>query len=201
MDVAFPPLEYYAKVGSSTPTGLDIDLARAIARRWAIRLRFVPTAFTGLLPALAAKKCDLVWSGIFVTRDRTRQFPAFGYMQSHRVLLVKKGNPNGIHTPNDLSGKTVATRAGTKYVNALKALDTRLKAQGKEGVKIQTYPKDSDATAAVFVGRADAHLTQDTGAAFPDHPDQGTSRSPTSIPSSTRSASTTAAATRPSAPR
>jgi polar amino acid transport system substrate-binding protein len=166
VDVSFPPLEYYAKVGSSTPTGLDIDLTRAVARRWAIKLNFVPTAFTGLLPALAANKCDLVWSGIFVTPDRTRQFPAVGYMKSHRALLVRKGNPKDIHKPSDLSGKTVATQAGTKYVDALKALDKRLKAQGKKGVRIQRYPKDSDAAAAVLVGRADADLTQDVAAAF-----------------------------------
>lgn len=166
VDPSFPPLEYYAKVGSTTLTGADVDLARAMAKRWAIKVKFVPTAFTGLLPALAAKKCDVVWSGIFVTPDRTRRFPAVGYMRSHRALLVKKNNPKGIHKPRDLSGKTVATQAGTKYVDALKALDRTLEAQGKKGVKIQTYPKDSDAAAAVLAGRADADLTQDSGAAY-----------------------------------
>jgi polar amino acid transport system substrate-binding protein len=165
VDVAFPPLEYYPK-GSRTPTGLDIDLARAVARRWTIPVRFVPTAFTGLFPALGAKRCDLLWSAIFVTPDRMRQAPAVGYMKSHRVLLVRKGNPQGIDNPSDLAGKTAAAQAGTKYIDALKALDRRLKAQGKKGVKIQTYRKDSDASAAVLAGRAAAHLTQDVGAAF-----------------------------------
>jgi polar amino acid transport system substrate-binding protein len=159
-------MEYYAKVGSTTPTGFDVDLAKAVARRWKIKVSFVSTAFTGLLPALGAKKCDLIWSGIFVTPERTQQFPAVGYMKTHRALLVRKGNPKRIHKPNDLSGKTVATEAGTKYVDALKALDKKLRAQGKKGITIQTYPKASDASAAVLVGRADADLTQDTEAAF-----------------------------------
>jgi polar amino acid transport system substrate-binding protein len=166
IDPSFPPMEYYAKVGSTTPTGFDVDLARAVARRWKIKVSYVATAFTGLLPALAASKCDLVWSGIFVTPERTKQFPAVGYMKTHRALLVRKGNPKHIRKPNDLSGKTVATEAGTKYVDALKALDSKLKAQGKKGIRIQTYPKASDASAAVLVGRADADLTQDTEAAF-----------------------------------
>ena len=166
VDPTFPPMEYYAKVGSTTPTGFDVDLARAVARRWGIKVAFVPTGFTGLLPALGSQKCDLIWSGIFVTPDRTKQFPAVGYMKTHRALLVKAGNPKRIHSPNDLSGRTVATQAGTKYVDALKALDKRLRGQRKKGVKIQTYPKASDAAASVFVGRADADLTQDTEAAF-----------------------------------
>jgi polar amino acid transport system substrate-binding protein len=166
MDISFPPMEYYAKVGSTTPTGFDVDAAKAVAKLWAIKVKFVPTAFTGLLPALASKKCDLIWSGIFVTPERTKQFPAVGYMKTHRALLVKGGNPENITNPVSLSGKTVSTEAGTKYVDTLKALDRQLKAKGKPGLTIQTYPKASDASAAVLTGRADADLTQDTEAAF-----------------------------------
>jgi polar amino acid transport system substrate-binding protein len=166
VDVGFPPMEYYAKVGSTTPTGFDVDLAKAVAKGWGIKVKFVPTAFTGLLPALSSKKCDLIWSGIFVTPERTKQFPAVPYMKSRRALLVKAGNPENITSPQSLSGKTVSTEAGTKYVDALKLLDKQLKAKGKPGITIQTYPKATDASAAVLTGRADADLTQDTEAAF-----------------------------------
>ena len=166
VDPSFPPMEYYPKVGSKTPTGFDVDLAKVVAKRWAVKVKFVPTGFTGLLPALGSKKCDVIWSGIFVTPERTKRFPAVGYAKTHRALLVRAGNPEHIRTPNDLSGKTVATEAGTKYVDALKALDKKLRGQGKSGIRIQTYPKASDASAAVLVGRASAVLTQDTEAAF-----------------------------------
>lgn len=166
VDVAFPPLEYFAKPGSTTPVGFDIDYAKAVARHWGLKIKFSNTAFSGLLPALAANKCDLVWSGIFVTPDRTKAFPAVGYMRTHRVLLVKAGNPERITNPNQLSGKVVATQTGTKYVDALKALDKQLRAAGRPGLKIQTYPKATDATAALLVGRVAAVLTQDTEAAF-----------------------------------
>src|SRR3954471_19754559 len=70
-DVSFPPMEYYAKVGSKTPSGFDVDLANAVAKSWGVQAKAIPTGFTGLLPALDAKKCDAVISGIFVTPDRT----------------------------------------------------------------------------------------------------------------------------------
>ena len=51
-------------------------------------------------------------SGIFITPDRTKQAGVVSYMQSHRVLIVKAGNPKNIHSPNQLKGQVVAVQAG-----------------------------------------------------------------------------------------
>jgi polar amino acid transport system substrate-binding protein len=118
------------------------------------------TAFPGLIPALNAKRCDAVISGIFVTPDRLKQAAAVTYMKSHRVLIVKAGNPKGIHSPNQLKGLTVAVQTGTKYEEYLKALKAKI------GFTLESYPGDNDAVAQVLLGRADAVLTQDTSFAF-----------------------------------
>jgi polar amino acid transport system substrate-binding protein len=165
-DISFPPMEYYAKVGSKTPSGFDVDLAAAIAKSWGVTATTTPTGFTGLLPALDAKKCDAVISGIFVTPDRTKQFPAVAYMHTHRVLLVQAGNPKHIKGPNDLAGKTAAVQAGTKYYDWLKATAAKLKAAGKPALTVQTYPGDVDAVGQLIVKRADVVLTQDTSGAY-----------------------------------
>jgi polar amino acid transport system substrate-binding protein len=159
-------MEYYARVGSKTPSGFDVDLAAAIAKAWGVKSSVQPTGFTGLLPALDAKKCDAVLSGIFVTPDRTKQFPAVAYMKTHRVLLVQAGNPKHIKGPNDLAGKTAAVQAGTKYFEWLKQQAAKLKAAGKPELKIQTYPGDVDAVGQLIVKRADVVLTQDTSGAY-----------------------------------
>src|SRR5919206_5232505 len=62
-DPTFPPME--SKTTSGKPVGFDIDLASSIARLWRVKASFTGTAFTGLLPALAAHKCHVVISGIF----------------------------------------------------------------------------------------------------------------------------------------
>ena len=54
----------------------------------------------------------------------------------------------------------------TEYEKTLRALDKDLKAQGKSGINIQTYPKASDAVQQLVVRRAVAVYTQDTEAAF-----------------------------------
>src|SRR5947207_5769273 len=73
-DPTFPPME--SKTTSGKPVGFDVDMANAIAKLWRVKASFVGTAFTGLLPALAAHKCHVVLSGIFITPDRTAKFPA-----------------------------------------------------------------------------------------------------------------------------
>jgi polar amino acid transport system substrate-binding protein len=157
-DPTFPPLELAASNGAVS--GFDVDMASALAKTWGATAKPLKTAFPGLIPALKAKKCDAVISGIFVTPDRLKQAGAVGYMETHRVLLVKAGNPKHVTGPNGLKGLKVVVQAGTKYEEYLKSL------KGKLGFSLQSYPGDNDAVAQVIIGRADADLTQDTSFAF-----------------------------------
>jgi polar amino acid transport system substrate-binding protein len=155
-----------SKTAAGIPVGFDIDMAKAIGRLWKVKANFVETAFPGLLPALDAKRCNMVISGIFITPDRLKQFPAVSYMKTHRALVVQAGNPKRIKGPNDLSGKNVAVQAGTKYEEYLKSLNDDFKSSGKPQMNLQSYPGDTDAIGQILVGRADAVLTQDTSGAF-----------------------------------
>jgi polar amino acid transport system substrate-binding protein len=157
-DPTFPPMELSTTSGKIT--GFDVDMATKLALTWGATAKPVKTAFPGLIPALNAKRCDAVISGIFVTPDRKKQAGVVPYMESHRVLIVKAGNPKQIQTPNDLKGKVVAVQTGTKYEEYLKALKSKI------GFTLQSYPGDNDAVAQVLIGRADAVLTQDTSYAY-----------------------------------
>ncbi|MGZ8716652.1 MAG: transporter substrate-binding domain-containing protein [Gaiellaceae bacterium] len=157
-DPTFPPMELATASGKIA--GFDVDMAQALALTWGANATPVKTAFPGLIPALNARKCDAVISGIFVTPDRVKQAGAVAYMRSHRVIIVKTGNPKHITSPNGLKGLNVAVQGGTKYEAYLKAL------KGKIGFSLQSYPGDTDAVAQVLLGRADAVLTQDTSFAY-----------------------------------
>ena len=163
-DPTFPPMESTTTAGK--PVGFDIDMAAAIGKQLGGSARFVHTAFPGLLPALGAKKCDVVISGIFVTPDRTKQFPAIAYMHTHRALVVAGGNPKHFTSVAGLKGLKVAVQSGTKYEAYLKSV------QGKLGFSLSSYPGDTDAIGQILIGRADAALTQDTEGAFQEkaHP-------------------------------
>ena len=157
-DPTFPPMELATASGKIT--GFDVDMAQALALTWGANAAPVKTAFPGLIPALSAKKCDAVISGIFVTPDRLKQAGAVAYMHSHRVIIVAAGNPKHITGPNGLKGLNVAVQGGTKYEEYLKALKAKI------GFSLQSYPGDNDAVAQVLLGRSDAVLTQDTSFAY-----------------------------------
>ena len=70
-DPTFPPMEYTTTSGKIV--GFDADMAVALAKTWGGTAVASKTAFPGLIPALNAKKCDAVISGIFITPDRTKQ--------------------------------------------------------------------------------------------------------------------------------
>ena len=171
-DPTFPPME--SKTTAGKPIGFDIDMASAIGKLWKVKAKFVSTGFTGLLPALGAKKCNMVISGIFITPARVAQFPAVAYMQTHRALIVQGGNPKHIKSPDDLSGKNVAVQTGTQYEVYLKSLNDQFKSAGKAQMNLSGYPGDTDAIAQLLIGRADAVLTQDTEGAYQkrQHPGQ-----------------------------
>jgi polar amino acid transport system substrate-binding protein len=157
-DPSFPPMEFATTSGKIT--GFDVDMAQQLALTWGANAIPVKTAFPGLIPSLNTKRCDAVISGIFVTPDRMKQAGVVPYMKTHRVLIVKAGNPKGIHSPNQLKKLNVAVQAGTKYEEYLKALKDKI------GFNLQSYPGDNDAVAQVLLGRADAVLTQDTSYAY-----------------------------------
>jgi polar amino acid transport system substrate-binding protein len=157
-DPTFPPMELAGTSGKIS--GFDVDMAQKLSLTWGANATPVKTAFPGLIPALNAKRCDAVISGIFITPDRTKQAGAVAYMHSHRVFIVAEGNPKQITSPNSLKGLNVAVQGGTKYEDYLKALKAKI------GFNLQRYPGDTDAVAQVLLGRADAVLTQDTSFAF-----------------------------------
>src|SRR5690242_18416235 len=130
-DPTFPPLEFTTTSGSIV--GFDVEMATALAKTWGDTASPVKTAFPGLIPALNSKKCDAVISGIFVTPDRQKQAGVVSYMHTHRVLIVKAGNPKKIHSPNQLKGLVVAVQTGTKYEEYLKALKAKI------GSTLQSY--------------------------------------------------------------
>jgi polar amino acid transport system substrate-binding protein len=158
VDPSFPPMELASSSGAIS--GFDVEMASALAKTWGASSKPVKTAFPGLIPALKAKKCDAVISGIFVTPDRLKQASAVVYMETHRVFVVQGGNPKHVTGPSSLKGLNVVTQAGTKYEEYLKALKAKI------GFNLQTYPGDNDAVAQVILKRADVDLTQDTSFAF-----------------------------------
>ncbi len=164
-DPTYAPMEFFLHAGDKEPVGFDIDLARALAKRWGAELRIISMAFTGLLPGVSAGRCDMVLSGTFITPERVKNFSGVPYLVSSMVLLKAAKTPD-IDNPEAVSGKVLAVQAGTQYEKRAHALSDQLQAAGKAPITIQAYPGGSDAIQQLTTGRADVAITQDTEAAW-----------------------------------
>jgi polar amino acid transport system substrate-binding protein len=165
VDVSYPPEEFYAEDGS-TAQGSDVDIANDIGKRFGVTTEIDNVAFDGLIAAVTAKKCDLVISGMNDTAERQKELDFVDYLKVGQGLLVPVGNPKGIHTLDDLSGKVVAVQLGTTNKDTLDAANATLTAAGKPAMEIQTFEKDTDAFQQLSLGRVDAFSTDSPVVAY-----------------------------------
>ncbi|HEV7266357.1 MAG TPA: transporter substrate-binding domain-containing protein [Falsiroseomonas sp.] len=95
--------------------GIDIDMARALAARLQVRLRFVETNFGEFLDRIEDGSCDIAMMGVGVTPARARRV-AFSkpYMASGTYAVTTRTNTR-IQTWADIDspGTVVAVAAGT----------------------------------------------------------------------------------------
>jgi polar amino acid transport system substrate-binding protein len=153
-DATFPPFEYLGADNRSMQ-GFDIDLGNALGEKLGTRVQFAQLSFDGLIPALRGGRFDLIMAGMADLPERQKQVDFVNYFRSGLGILVKKGNPEGIASLEDLCGKTVAVQKGTAQVD----LVTKQNGQCDRKIQIRTFPAETDAQLQVRTGRATADVT------------------------------------------
>ena len=105
----FAPFEYMEK---GEIVGFDIDLINKIGEKIGKEIKIKNIAFDGLLPALQAKKIDLIIAGMTVKPER-ENFVNFSdnYFVANQVIIVPENN-NDIKTLDDLKGKKTGVVLG-----------------------------------------------------------------------------------------
>ncbi|MBL8895217.1 MAG: transporter substrate-binding domain-containing protein [Rhizobiales bacterium] len=166
VDPTFPPMEYMESTEAKEPVGFDIDVISALAERWKVKKQLVALDFAGLLPALEAKRCDIMISGATLKPDRLEKFGGTPYLKTGNVIIGKADAAGSYGSYADFSGKTLAMQAGTVFEKIIAKANEELKAAGKAEIVIQTYPKGTDVVQQVLLGRVDGGVTLDSEFAF-----------------------------------
>ena len=157
-EALYPPFESFAE-DNKTIVGLDPDLGTALGQVLGIEVTFTHTAFDGLLTALDGGRFDLVMAAITDTKERQAQYDFVDYFTTGQAIVVKKGNPEGITSVDDLCGKSVSVLVASTQEKLLGEFNTDQCASDK--IKVTALPNDKDALLQVQTGRADASFTQD----------------------------------------
>jgi polar amino acid transport system substrate-binding protein len=162
-DVTYPPEEYFK---GSTAVGSDVDIAAAVATLMGVKSQIKNTTFDSIIAALLTKKCDAIISGMNDTAARRKSVDFVDYLSVGQAVTVKKGNPEHFTTLASLTDKRVSVESGTTNRDFLVATSKQLVKQGKKPITIVTFPKDTDAFAALVAGRVDAYFADAPPAAY-----------------------------------
>lgn len=112
----YAPMEFEHTVNGKTEyAGLDIDLAKKIAKDNNLKLKIVNMSFDSLLGALKTGKIDIIISGMTSTPERKKQVDfSDSYMMTKNIMLVKKDKVSEYKDIKDFNNKKVGAQKGTE---------------------------------------------------------------------------------------
>ena len=149
MEEKFWPFEYTDEKGQ--PLGLDVDLARMIAKEMGVELEIKDMEWTGLIPALQTGKIDLIISGITGTLERAKTitFSSPYFVTGLCALLSQKKAPEVNSVAElDAVGRIIAVKSGTTA--------DLVAAQRFAKAEIRRFKDETSCVQEVVNGRADA---------------------------------------------
>ncbi|PTM93319.1 transporter substrate-binding domain-containing protein [Mycoplana dimorpha] len=120
---AYPPWSMADAAGNVT--GFDADVGNLLCAKLEVKCKFVVQAFDGLIPALKAKRFDVIISGMSITEDRKKEISfSNGYAELANMFVAPKSSDlAGIHDFDTLikalDGKKVGVQAGTTHAHYL----------------------------------------------------------------------------------
>lgn len=143
------PFEY--KDGDEI-TGIDIDVAKQIAKRIGVDLKITDVSFDALTLELSGGNCDFVLAAMSYSDDRAKTVDfSQSYLTSKQVMLLPKNST--INSVSDLNSKRIGVKLGESG-------DIYCTERFKNS-KISRYSKGSEAVLDMIYGRIDVVVTDD----------------------------------------
>ena len=143
-NAAFEPYEYYDEGGQVT--GIDAEMAAAVAQKLGMELQIEDMEFESIIPAVNSGKADIGVAGMTITEDRLVNVNfTEPYTTATQVIIVQEGSE--ITGEADLAGKIIGVQLGTTG---------DIFAEEIEGATIEQYNKGMDAVQALANGIIDA---------------------------------------------
>jgi ABC-type amino acid transport substrate-binding protein len=154
VDTTYPPMEFESTEGKVI--GLDVDLARELAKILKVEAEFIVMPWDGILAGLQSNRYDIIMSTMNITPDRAAQVNFVPYISMGQVFVVKK-TAKPVKTDKDLTGRTIAVQVDTTSFAAVESIQ-------KSGVKIKeikTFPGATETFSALKANQADVIVTDE----------------------------------------
>jgi len=158
LDPTLPPIMYRDPNNPSKIIGQDPDMVEAAMKCLGLKYELVGLDFGTLVPTLQAGQIQLIWSNIYYTPARAQAADFVNYATTGTAGIVKKGNPKGIKTIDDVCGKRAAPILGTVEDKGFQDASAKCVAAGKPAIEITPYPNAPATSRAIENDRADLSM-------------------------------------------
>jgi polar amino acid transport system substrate-binding protein len=162
MDLHYPPTTFLAE-DNTTAIGLNPDVARLIAKKLDLKLKFVDTKFDTIVPGLDGERFDFTATTMSKTEERLKVLDMIDYFQAGTSVAAAAGNPQNL-TVETLCGKNIAvTQGSTGQLKRLPALSEQTcTSKGQPAINGVTLPNVQDALTQLHSKRIDGILYDTT---------------------------------------
>ncbi|MFI5802284.1 ABC transporter substrate-binding protein [Streptomyces sp. NPDC051561] len=156
--------------------GVDPDLAEELGKKLGVKVKLTDADFDTLITGVNTGRYDLAMSSITDNKSRQEGLDENGkklgkgvdfvdYFMAGTAVYVKKGNPTGVKSFEDLCGRVVAVQIGTTYETAVKDQSKKCTDGGKKAVDVKSFKNDTEAQTRVRSGGAAAGVNDSPVAA------------------------------------
>ncbi|APX01094.1 MULTISPECIES: ABC transporter substrate-binding protein [unclassified Arthrobacter] len=162
MDLHYPPTTFLAE-DNTTPIGLNPDVARLVAKKLDLKLKFVDTKFDTIVPGLDGGRFDFTATTMSKTEERLQVLDMIDYFRAGNSVAAAAGNPQNL-TVETLCGKNIAvTQGSTGQLKRLPALNEQTcTSKGQPAINAVTLPNVQEALTQLHSKRIDGVLYDTT---------------------------------------
>jgi polar amino acid transport system substrate-binding protein len=153
------PYSYHDPENPDHILGADADYARAVFACIGVPVTFQIGAWSGLLPAVAAGRIDMMWDDLYYTPERAQRVDFIMYSLASDTAVLRKGNPKNIKSLADLCGVRAVAGLGTVEALLLTNLSQKCTDAGKPAIEISNYQDRPSAWQMIDTNRADVVLS------------------------------------------
>jgi polar amino acid transport system substrate-binding protein len=149
MELNYPPFEMTDAAGN--PTGVGVDLARALCDYLHRPIDIQNMPFEGLIPALKTGRIDIIISSMTATDERRKSIDfSDPYLNTGLAILAKKDSPIQSIEDVDKPGMVIVVKTGTTTADYAR--------DHFKNATVLPLQQDTACALEVVQGRADAFL-------------------------------------------
>jgi len=153
IDPTFAPFEYTDSKGKIV--GYDPELIELAAAGMGVKVEYRVMAFSGIIPALIAGSVDMTPT-LNVTPERALRIDyVIPTASSVNAVIALKGTSLKTAALDQLSGKTCAVKQTTQPEQMMKAMNEKLKSEGKKAVQLLGFETIEQTLSALVDKRVD----------------------------------------------